>query len=811
MWFVSSCNVVEGLGANLITVCPCLCRFQLPAQFSCVKWFLHGSDEDGGKVIKFAPSPQILYYKTTADADHVHTRRFSSQPTPYRLRYIILHLALLSPHITSCNAVMTITADSSPHAIYSECTSKEELLRYKHLTNVAKLLNCIYVLRNRKNLSDVNDAFRQHRALYIEDNDPSDHESSHQQSSQQSHQHGEETKRDKAVKDLFGDNSLRYAFWASQDSLAEHRQTGCDFTEKQWSDRVRNLIDNYGNNDDLSSWDNLDLNERRPFSDVRIVEAARGAGVEPRPEAAEIMKRNVAKMSDFQLASTKSGISAFNYSCRDLQMRIVDLISSSPSSLSSSSPLRPSPVIASREGEDVIDGGDGVVHHASASLPPRSSVPSELDVYMKAVQQLKEGTERAGQAETKLDALAAAAAVSSVPLTMLPPHHPAAADVIEKHGKRKVTQDQVLLQEVEVNADVEAPQPKKQRSCPSVDNETPWEQSSSPFQSIIVSLPRSPTSTEFINEVEENEHIERAADIPIPHDGEYHPPSPSQHSSLLSSCACSFRDKPMEVSQSMHRNEQEESSPPMLPSVSPSTQKSSSPSSSRSSIPVVSHSSSPTLLSCPDFAPQLEELEQRIQAPQLQEQQAEEWTVMITRQLNKWKKRAATIRNCSPFPSQTAIDALWRLKCNLFHHVDVELSKTPRSQIPATVSQAYAEITSGAFEKVCTYLCEQAPEHLRMGPGSVFLDIGSGYGRCVVQAKSLARLRKSIGIEHNDVRHEKAMEMLKLHLPQRFPGLMKRLLTYGKIEFFQGDATESRFHPLIRSATHIYVRINEKH
>lgn len=63
---------------------------------------------------------------------------------------------------------MTITAESTPAAIYQECDSYDALCQHKHLPNVTKLINCIYgwKAKHKSTAHDLDVAFEQHRVLY---------------------------------------------------------------------------------------------------------------------------------------------------------------------------------------------------------------------------------------------------------------------------------------------------------------------------------------------------------------------------------------------------------------------------------------------------------------------------------------------------------------------------------------------------------------------------------------------------------------------------------------------------------------------
>ena len=164
----------------------------------------------------------------------------------------------------------------------------------------------------------------------------------------------------------------------------------------------------------------------------------------------------------------------------------------------------------------------------------------------------------------------------------------------------------------------------------------------------------------------------------------------------------------------------------------------------------------------------------------------------------------------------------YRKRCDLTAGADKDTSDLPEKRarrppssvrstvqpthcIPDTVSPGYGECTRAAFDKICQYLCDELPAPLGMGQDSVFLDIGSGYGKCVVHARFRAGVRKSIGIEYISKRHELAIEMLRQHLPSQFPTMHARLTPQSLIELLEGDATSDEFHDVFHSATHVFM------
>ena len=145
-----------------------------------------------------------------------------------------------------------------------------------------------------------------------------------------------------------------------------------------------------------------------------------------------------------------------------------------------------------------------------------------------------------------------------------------------------------------------------------------------------------------------------------------------------------------------------------------------------------------------------------------------------------------------------------------------------RKDIPDTVSPGYGELARSGFDKVVHYLCEEAPEWMRMDSECRFLDIGSGFGKCVLHAKVRGRVKESAGIEFIPVRHEKAAETLH-YLRARFvPGLtdgksaeaiageaelmaLMNAIDLDGVSLIQGDITDERHHHLLYRASHIYM------
>ena len=182
---------------------------------------------------------------------------------------------------------------------------------------------------------------------------------------------------------------------------------------------------------------------------------------------------------------------------------------------------------------------------------------------------------------------------------------------------------------------------------------------------------------------------------------------------------------------------------------------------------------------------------------------------------------AALSRFHDAHPDTQCLTSLFRLytqRCSPLHGADVDMGNLPEKRhrtppsdralqpdrsIPDAVSPGYAECTRKAFDKVCEWLCESAPPDLRMNADSVFLDVGCGYGKCVIQARLRANVRKSIGIEYVAVRYLMGYKMLAECVPAQFESVHARL--DGCVELLQGDATDEQFVEEYKMATHIFA------
>eukprot|EP01102_Stenamoeba_stenopodia_P007402 TRINITY_DN2071_c0_g1_i2.p1 TRINITY_DN2071_c0_g1~~TRINITY_DN2071_c0_g1_i2.p1 ORF type:complete len:453 (-),score=156.52 TRINITY_DN2071_c0_g1_i2:39-1397(-) len=122
-------------------------------------------------------------------------------------------------------------------------------------------------------------------------------------------------------------------------------------------------------------------------------------------------------------------------------------------------------------------------------------------------------------------------------------------------------------------------------------------------------------------------------------------------------------------------------------------------------------------------------------------------------------------------------------------------------------SAGYGEVTRGSFSKVLKLMQTKVPSELRLDRDSTFLDIGSGFGKCVVHAKVMGNVSRSVGLEYVKKRHEVATEAfkwLKQHNKQKMknnnsnskhqqqPSPPPPLLDLSGIELRNEDATKKR-------------------
>ena len=90
--------------------------------------------------------------------------------------------------------------------------------------------------------------------------------------------------------------------------------------------------------------------------------------------------------------------------------------------------------------------------------------------------------------------------------------------------------------------------------------------------------------------------------------------------------------------------------------------------------------------------------------------------------------------------------------CDLYWNVLDEMPehrRDPRtSQIissatmyPKTVHVGYGELTYPALDSLLLWLCHAAPSSTRLSSDSSFLDLGSGFAKCVIHARLRGQVR----------------------------------------------------------------------
>ena len=131
--------------------------------------------------------------------------------------------------------------------------------------------------------------------------------------------------------------------------------------------------------------------------------------------------------------------------------------------------------------------------------------------------------------------------------------------------------------------------------------------------------------------------------------------------------------------------------------------------------------------------------------------------------------------------------------------------RSPIMAFPSRCQQDTESVLARRWTRVLAYLCVHAPPSLRMGKNSVFLDVGSGYGKCVLQARVRGEVRQAIGIEYVATRHVRAVEMVDKHVRLRFPSFYAHVEPERHVQLVEGDATDEEHEPLLRSATHVFM------
>ena len=106
------------------------------------------------------------------------------------------------------------------------------------------------------------------------------------------------------------------------------------------------------------------------------------------------------------------------------------------------------------------------------------------------------------------------------------------------------------------------------------------------------------------------------------------------------------------------------------------------------------------------------------------------------------------------------------------HHRDANTSQITSSTttFPDTVHARYGEMTYPPLDSLLLWLCRVAPSSVRLTSHSYFLDLGSGFAKCVIHARLRAQVRRSVGIEYVPLRHSKAYDALHHLRDGKAPG-----------------------------------------
>jgi hypothetical protein len=129
------------------------------------------------------------------------------------------------------------------------------------------------------------------------------------------------------------------------------------------------------------------------------------------------------------------------------------------------------------------------------------------------------------------------------------------------------------------------------------------------------------------------------------------------------------------------------------------------------------------------------------------------------------------------------------------------LAESPNTTIPNTVSPGYGEITQRCFDSILHYLQYEIEDELKLNQNSRFLDIGSGFGKCIVHAKLRTECKASMGIEYVPKRNQIANELLN-KTRTVFPQLAMQL---RNCKLIQGDICSSKNQTVLLRQTHIYL------
>ena len=136
------------------------------------------------------------------------------------------------------------------------------------------------------------------------------------------------------------------------------------------------------------------------------------------------------------------------------------------------------------------------------------------------------------------------------------------------------------------------------------------------------------------------------------------------------------------------------------------------------------------------------------------------------------------------------------------------------SMYPETVHVGYGEMTYHALNSLLLWLCDAAPSSVRLTSDSSFLDLGSGFAKCVIHARLRGRVRRSVGIEYVPMRHSKASDVLRCLVEGRVPGFLDKhqLLPHlsqhrmlSGVELIEGNIVDAQHARHIYSASHIFA------
>jgi hypothetical protein len=150
------------------------------------------------------------------------------------------------------------------------------------------------------------------------------------------------------------------------------------------------------------------------------------------------------------------------------------------------------------------------------------------------------------------------------------------------------------------------------------------------------------------------------------------------------------------------------------------------------------------------------------------------------------------------------------------HRRDPRTSRIVPSSVsyPKTVHAGYGEMTYSALDSLLVWLCCAAPSSLRLSSDSCFLDLGSGFAKCVIHARLRGQVRRSVGIEFVPMRHSKASDVLRYLDEGEVPGFCdkQQLLTHlsqhrmlSGVELIQGNIVDEQQARHIYSASHVFA------